>query len=339
MKITVVLFLMLLSVINLACATKLQKNKTSEVMPPNSQAIEDYIHLCQDTNADSCVIFWKGNLLKSWYSPKYKIPVYMMSSTKSVSALLIGMLIDDGKITSIEDPVSKYIPEWSTGQKAKVKIRHLLSHTAGFKTIKGRDSVGYQADKNPHVINLPLTYEPGTKFIYSNEGVQLLSPIMDIAAGEPIQNYAKRRLFDPLGLKNTSLNLDSKKHSWTYADMKSTPEEFALIGQLMIKKGLWNNQRIVSEEWIKLMTTPSQDLESMAGLLWWLFPSDVRATKVHSMRGLYGKGFATLGNLDTDMYVFPSNELVIVRTQANPKPSKRNYQEELVGILKRIIGL
>jgi CubicO group peptidase (beta-lactamase class C family) len=258
-----------------------------------------------------------------------------MSSTKSVSALLIGMLIDDGKITSIDDAVSKYIPEWSSGKKAKVKIRHLLSHTAGFKTYNGRDSVGYKADKNRHVINLPLTYEPGTKFIYSNEGVQLLSPIMDKAAGEPIQNYAKRRLFDPLGLKNTSLNLDSKKHSWTYADMKSTPEEFALIGQLMIQKGLWNNQKLISEKWIKLMTAPSQDLESMVGLLWWLFPSETRAPKKGD---LYGKGFATLGYLDTDMYVFPSNELVIVRTQSNPKPGKKKYQKEVIDILKRIIG-
>src|SRR5206468_453471 len=118
-----------------------------------------------------------------------------------------------------------------------------------------------------HVIALPLSWEPGTRFEYSNEGVQLLSPLLDRAAGEPIQNYARRRLFEPLGMLDTRLNVDVKGHAWTYADMKTTSRDFARIGLLMLRRGSWKGARIVPEEWIDLSTTPATPLSRDCGLL------------------------------------------------------------------------
>lgn len=101
--------------------------------------------------------------------------------------------------------------------RRKVTVRHLLTMTSGLKRRigeKGTDaSVGFVGDKNAHIVDLPLTYEPGTRWEYGNEGVQLLSPILDKAAGVPIQDYARTRLFEPLGMRHTSLRVDEKDHA------------------------------------------------------------------------------------------------------------------------------
>src|SRR5205823_1919979 len=86
-----------------------------------------------------------------------------------------------------------------------------------------------------YVMRLVPTYDPGTTWAYSNEGAQLLSPILDQAAGEPIQNYASRRLFEPLGMKSTRLHV-YPDHAWTYADMETTARDFARLGVLMQSK-------------------------------------------------------------------------------------------------------
>jgi CubicO group peptidase (beta-lactamase class C family) len=177
-------------------------------------------------------------------------------------------------------------------------------------------------DKNTFVINLNPAAEPGTVWAYSNEGVQLLSPILDQAAGEPIQDYARKRLFEPLGMRGTRLHLDEKGHAWTHADMETTPRDFARIGLLMMNKGMWQGKRIVSESWVKQLTTPSQTLNTGYGLLWWLFDEP--------------KGYAALGYLDTNLYVFPDKELIVVRMQAKPLAQQQPYEVEALPIFKQL---
>jgi CubicO group peptidase (beta-lactamase class C family) len=232
------------------------------------------------------------------------------------------MLIDDGKIKSIDEPVCTYIREWCSGAKARVTLRHLLSMTSGLPRMY-EEGVGSVDDKDSFVIKLPLKEEPGSKWDYSNEGVQLLSPILDKAAGEPIQDYARRRLFEPLGMSDTRLHLDSLKHAWTYADMETSARDFARIGLLMLNKGIWGGRRIVSEKWIARSTTSSQTLKPGYGLLWWLFDSP--------------KGFAALGHLDTNLYVFPQEELIVVRMQSKPVDGQVYYSKDALNIFSRLV--
>jgi hypothetical protein len=292
----------------------------------NKKFVKELEQLCKITEADSCLIIYKGKIISEYYSKNYHYPVYAMSSTKSVAGLLTGMLIDEGKIKSVKDKVYQYIPEWNSGNKKLVTIEHLLTHTAGFKRAWGKkDSVGYAMDKNTHVINFSLKYNPGTRFEYSNEAVQLLSPVLDKAAGEPIQDYARKKLFEPLGMSDTRLNVDSKGHAWTYADMITTPRDFARIGILLLNKGKWNNKQIISEKWLKESLKPSL-FNKGYGYLWWLYPEL--------------KGFAALGYLDNNMYIFPEKELIIVRTQSPPEKNLDvNYNNEAKKIFRKMLDI
>lgn len=291
----------------------------------DSAAVKAHEALCKNTFADGCLIVHKGKIVSEWYGPGYKEPIYAMSSTKAITSLLVGMLLNAGRIKSIDTPVSEYLPAWKQGLKQKATIRHLLTHSVGWERPDDNQGVGFVSDKDRYVIGLPLDYAPGTRYAYSNEGAQLLSPILDQAAGEPIQNYASKHLFAPLGMTRTRLQLDSAGHAWTYADMNTTLRDFAKIGQLMLQQGKWQGKQILSKEWIRQSLNPSP-LNPDLGYLWWLFPEL--------------KGYAALGYLDTNLYVFPEHELVIVRMQ-NKQPTSDGpiYRVEAMKVFRRLLGI
>lgn len=288
------------------------------------EALRQHRALCERTGADACLVVYRGKIVQELYSARYREPLTAMSTTKSVTGLLVGMLVDDGKIKSIDEPVCAYLKEWCEGSRGRVTLRHLLTMTSGLPDLHGAShGVGYEGDKNTYVRGLPLAHEPGTKWSYSNEGVQLLSPILDKAAGRPIQDYARDRLFRPLGMLNTRLKTDTKGHAWTYGDMETTPREFARLGLLMLNGGVWEGRRIVSAEWVERSTSRSQEHENY-GLLWWLYESP--------------RGYAALGHLNTHLYVFPERELVVARMQNRPFNEQYSYEQAALRLFRRMGG-
>lgn len=284
-------------------------------------ALEEHRRLCERTGADACLVVRGGRLVQEFYSGRYSEPMYAMSSTKSVTGLLVGMLLDDGRIKSLDEPVCSYVAEWCGGRKGKVTLRHLLSMTSGLPRMWG-EGIASTNDKNRFVAALAPAAEPGAAWAYSNEGVQLLSPVLDKAAGEPIQDYARRRLFEPLGMTGTRLHLDERGHAWTYADMETSARDMARLGLLMLNRGVWRGRRIVSASWVEQSTRRSQQFERY-GLLWWLYDEP--------------KGFAAIGHLNTNIYVFPGLDLVVVRMQSKPLERELPYEPEALRLFARMV--
>jgi CubicO group peptidase (beta-lactamase class C family) len=282
----------------------------------NAMVLKAHHELCERTGADACLVIHHDRIVQEWYSSRYKAPMYAMSSTKSVAGLLTGMLIDDGRLRSADVSVCSLISTWCSGIRARVTVRHLLTMTSGLPMMRD-SSVGFVNDKNAYVLHLVPTSEPGTTWAYSNEGAQLLSPILDRVAGEPIQDYARRRLFGPLGMDSTRLHV-YPDHAWTYADMETTARDFARLGILMSHEGKWNGRQIVSSVWIKRSTHASQSLNPRYGLLWWIDPEI--------------QGYAAHGHLDTDIHVIPDLDLVIVRMQSKPLAGVAEGEYELEGL-------
>jgi len=289
----------------------------------NVAALAAHQELCKRTGADACLVIHHARIVQEWYSKAYAVPMYAMSSTKSVAGLLTGMLIDEGRIESMNEPVCHFITTWCTGVRARVTLRHLLSMTSGLPMMPD-SSVGFVKDKNAYVVRLTPASEPGSTWAYSNEGAQLLSPLLDNAAGEPIQDYARRRLFEPLGMSNTRLRV-YPNHAWTYADMETTARDLARLGVLMLNQGTWNGRQVVSREWLATSTRSSQSLNTRYGLLWWIDP-EIR-------------GYAAHGHLDTNLHVIPDLDLVIVRMQSKPVAGveEGRYEREGLSLLRTLI--
>ena len=277
----------------------------------DADALERHRTLCAHSGADACLVVRRGKIVQEWYSSRFHTPIMAMSSTKSVTGLLVGMLLDERKIPGLDARVCTYVEQWCAGDKSRVTLKHLLTMTSGLPRMYA-EGVGSVSNKDSFVVALPLTTPPGTTWAYSNEGVQLLSPILDEAAREPIQNYAHEHLFEPLGMHDSRLHLDERGHAWTYADMETTPRDFARLGVLMLNGGAWQGRRVVSGAWVQRSTEASQEFNRQYGLLWWLIEAP--------------RGYAARGYLDTNLYVFPAQELVVVRMQSKPVAGSIAYE-------------
>ena len=270
--------------------------------------------LCERSGADACLVVQGGRIVQEWVGPTYRDPMEAMSSTKSVAGLLAGMLVADGKLAA-DDPVARFVPEWTAGAQAGVTVRQLLTMTSGLLGSHvprpPESTVSGVLDKDSLVFGLPLVDAPGAAWAYSNEGAYLLSPVLRRAAGEPLEEYAARRLFEPLGMGSTRLRVLPEGQPWTHATMWSTPRDLARIGQLMLQRGRWRGEQVVPEAWVEASVRPSQDLNPDYGLLWWL-----------NVPG----GFAARGAHNTNVYVFPDRDLVVVRMQAGPREGAAPYE-------------
>ena len=146
---------------------------------------------------------------------------WIASMSKPITAAALMMLVDEGKV-SLDDPVEKYIPEFKDikvmvkeGDKIVLKkpshpitVREVLSHTSGlpFRSKAEQPTIDVLPLKDAVLsyTKEPLNSEPGTKYAYSNEGINVAGRIIEVASGMPYEVFLDKRLFGPLGMKDTT---------------------------------------------------------------------------------------------------------------------------------------
>lgn len=135
---------------------------------------------------------------------------WIASMTKPLTGASILMLQDEGKL-SIEDPVSKYIPEFAniktpSGKPANLTLRHLLTHTSGLAEATGEQQKAARtlADLIPHFVDKPTRFEPGSKWAYCQSGINTLGRIIEITSGQSLPEFFAKRITGPLGMKDTT---------------------------------------------------------------------------------------------------------------------------------------
>jgi CubicO group peptidase (beta-lactamase class C family) len=148
---------------------------------------------------------------------------WIASMSKMFAGASIMMLVDEGKV-SLDDPVSKFIPQlkkWMVAEEKveahlllkppvrPVTIRHVLSHTSGLtgsselQQVTGSDSTPLKARALSSVTG-PLQWQPGDKYAYGNQGMNIAARIVEIVGGMPYEQFLQQRFFDPLGMAETT---------------------------------------------------------------------------------------------------------------------------------------
>lgn len=229
------------------------------------------------SQSDAMEIVHDGQILAQYQRPGEPVqPIDMMSATKSVVALGIGLLLDDGRIRSLDQPVSDFYPQWRQGDKARITLRMLLNHTSGLQNVPSAVSIYSAPDAVQLALDAPLDNTPGTHFSYNNKAVNLLGGVIAKASGMPLDQFLQRRLFAPLGMKHSGWSKgerDQANHPYAMAGWTATVDDAARIGELVLADGRWRGRPLVSAQYIHEMVAPGQRFDPTCGLLWWRLPA------------------------------------------------------------------
>lgn len=198
----------------------------------------------------------------------------IFSATKSIVGMLIGIAHDEGYITSLDDKVGKYLPEFKEGAKDKITIRNLLTMSSGLNWDEAYSSLfslttqAYYGDQiRELVVGLEPAEEPGKRFSYKSGDTQLLAFIVEAATGRTVSDYAQEKLWKPMQACNDALwNLDREGgDEKSYCCFNTTARDVAKFARLMLHQGNWEGRQLISEEYMQEATSPASYLENEFG--------------------------------------------------------------------------
>ncbi len=262
-------------------------------------------------DSKAVVVIRNGYIVGEWYAEGWNETTRQsgFSMAKSFSSALVGMLIDDGYITSVDQPVADYVSEWDDFRHGKVTVRNLLSMNSGLYWDAVSDTVilATRYDQSAFAVGLPIEASPGRTWVYNNSAVQVISELILQAAGMPAEDYARERLWNKIGMWNATWLKDKAGNTLTYQSVIASAREFAKFGYLYLRGGMWDGEQIVPAEWVAESTRFSQLLNPVYGYLWWLNTAGLWWPNVPA------DAFAASGLNEKKIYVVPSLDIVAVR--------------------------
>lgn len=233
------------------------------------------------------------------------------SVAKSIVSILVGIAIDEGKISSENDAVGKYIPEFNKGDLSKIKIVDVLRMASGLDFQESYSTpfnhttdAYYGTDLRKLIYSLKPEEAPGKTFYYRSGDTQILAFLIKAATGKSVSEYAEEKLWSKIGAEQSAFwsldkaNGDEKAYCCFYSNAR----DFARIGKLYLNNGRWDSTQVVSEAWVKKSIMPHGLPENgvktdQYGYQWWI----------------YGDIFYCRGILGQYIIVDPKNNLIIVR--------------------------
>lgn len=292
----------------------------------NTQEIpKNYLDFFEKLDTKAFLVFRGDTILHESYYDDHNAQQLSnsFSMAKTVVAMLIGIAIDEGYIDNLDVKVGEFIPEFSTGKKSKITIRHLLIMASGLDwSESGKNPLSNNAesyygwDLRDLVVNQKVVDEPGKMFKYQSGNTQLLAFVLEAATGKDLSYYADEKIWKPLGCSNDAYwSLDKEGgDEKAFCCLYATARDFAKLGQVFINKGKYGKQQIIPEWYYYEMIHPFP-METEEGIanqryglqLWTYFGGD---NPVYYLRGIKGQYVISI----------PNERLIIVRLGTDRLP-------------------
>ncbi|WP_337101260.1 serine hydrolase domain-containing protein [Paenibacillus sp. YIM B09110] len=285
---------------------------------------------------NTVIVLHNGETAAEWYEHGADTMGSLYSCTKSVLSCLIGMAIDEGRIGSVDDPISDYLEHPAAARladssEAAIRIKHLLSMTPGFQWPdfdKPYRALRAASDPIGFVLEKAIISPPGQAYTYNSGASHLLSALLTKAVGVPALDYASKKLFQPLGFR---------KARWTERDgineggtgLSLFGMDLAKFGLLYKLGGVWEGERLLSSEWIDLSTKMHHrgllhyepPIYGEYGYHWWRTPA--------SHNGNTDCYFA-FGHGGQYLLIAPEHDLIIVIRKTVTKRNDADLSRRLI---------
>jgi CubicO group peptidase (beta-lactamase class C family) len=254
------------------------------------------------------------------------------SMAKTVTAMLVGIAIGEGRIRSVDDPASAYVPALAGTEYGRTSLRHLLQMSSGVRFLEvysGRDDVARLSrdtflQLGPGGVEAVTPFNEravpaGTKFSYASVETQVLGLVLRHAVGQPVAEYLSEKIWRPMGAEaDATWLVDRTGQEVTYCCLNAVLRDYARLGLLLAHRGNWRGRQIIPEAWIEDATRVAPDQGHLAprvatpffgyGYQTWIVPGERRV-------------FALLGVRGQSIIVDPTTQLVLVHTAVRKQPS------------------
>lgn len=214
----------------------------------------------------------------------------IQSISKGVVSACVGIALGRGELDSIGQTMVSFFPEMEIENlddwKRSITIGDVLRMSTGTDYREGRrDSPHWRLNRmrrgwTEFWLNRPMAYEPGTGWTYDSGGVIALSSVFQRATGMHVDDYARRYLFEPLGIARFEWERNDEGHPHAGGGLHLRPRDLAKIGVLMLNGGVWDGRQVVPAEWVERSTrtkfrfAPEADPIVGYAYLWWVFKPD-----------------------------------------------------------------
>ena len=273
--------------------------------------------------------YWSGKTSKGEYVNFDKDTLHELQSvSKSVTSLLVGLGISQGFITSIDDAIENYLPEYgaafSTIEKSNISVRNILMMQSGIEWDEW--TLPYSDDRNSHVamnlsddpidyvLSQPMAMQPGTSFVYNSGLTIAAGKILENSTQQNLAQYARDNLFTPLDIRDVDWYRYSNGIYQTGGGISMRPRDMAKLGQLILNNGWWNGESIIPEQWIKDSVSakikfPDNFYDDYYGYFWWRQEFTVNDQTINS---IHAAGYG-----GQHIYIIPEFNLVLIFTAGN----------------------
>jgi len=297
--------------------------KGSYIPIPNSQNYNKkkpsgkFYTLSKETGTTAFVVLKNDSVLYEEYFegiPQDSIS-NSFSMSKSIVGLLVGCAIKEGKIKSVDEPISNYLPDFDPESKGKITIKHLLTMSSSISFNESYiNPFGFAAEAlygnnlKELIYRYKLEGEPGKNFDYQSGNTQLLCFILEKATGMNIYTYASNKIWKNIGAQKNALWCLDKKNgeARAFCCFNSNAKDFSRLGQLMLHNGNYNGIQIIDTNYVKATTKAAKIFSdnlpnNKYGYHWWLI--NYKGEEIFYARGILGQ------------YIFciPSKKIVAVR--------------------------
>lgn len=299
--------------------------------------VADWDSFLDDTETQAFIVLQDGEVLYERYLNETQRDsiVTSFSVAKSFASALVGIAIEEGYISSVDDPITDYLPELAERDPRfnSITLRHLLMMSSGLDyqadgsfLFDGDDPLTtYYPDQrlisldNPQIVD-----DPGLYFQYNKYHPQLLGMVLERTTGMPVTEYLQTRLWNPLGMEfagSWSLDSDQSGFEKMETGVNARAIDFAKFGQLYLNDGNWGGEQVIPHAWVRESTAPHVGSEGEGyypewfadrpgdayyGFLWWGMARD---------NDRYD--FMAEGDKGQFIYISPHKGLVIVRNGIN----------------------
>ena len=253
------------------------------------------------------------------------------SMAKTVTSMLIGIAIGEGRIRSVDDPAATYVPKLEGTEYGRTSLRYLLQMSSGVRFVEeytGVDDVSRLATETFRQLGsggvasvTPYNERvapAGTRFSYASVETEVLGLVLAAAVGRPVAQYLQEKIWQPIGAEaDATWIIDRSGQEVTFCCFNAVLRDYARLGLLLAHDGSWRGRQIVPATWIRDATSVRADQPHLRprtatpffgyGYQTWIFPDDRRM-------------FAFLGVRGQAIYVDPASHVVLVTTAVRKLP-------------------